>query len=110
MEVTYASSRLQKELNEEKKLNAAFGTNAGNVKKRHSQVTAADNAGQLFKLPGSWHVLSGGEQIASHVSPNHRFIIIQAMNPVPRKDDGSVDWNKVTSVKVTAANEDYHKK
>lgn len=70
----------------------------------HASSTMLD----LRSLPGQWHplVADRAECWAAHLDEPHRLIIRPA-EPVPRLDDGGIDWNAVTRVVVVSI-EDYH--
>lgn len=47
-------------------------------------------------------------ELAVDISPNHRILFMPDHNPVPKKEDGGLDWKQVTSIVITAIGEDYH--
>ncbi len=45
---------------------------------------------------------------AVDISGNHRIIFKPDHNPPPEKEDGGLDWSRVTDITIIAIGEDYH--
>ena len=48
----------------------------------------------------SWARGDRATQLSLDLDGPYRLILSPANNPIPRKEDGGLDWNKVTAVKV----------
>jgi len=133
VEVRFATSQLQKTLSGSSALRKRYGDiGARRIRTRLSQLEAADFLADLRSLPGRWHELTG-DRYASSASTTHtsrlpgrwheltgdraghlgadlhqpfRMILCPA-EPVPRTDDGGLDWSRVTTVIITEI-VDYH--
>jgi proteic killer suppression protein len=55
------------------------------------------------------HELKGDKQgtLAVDLGHPYRLIFEPAINPIPRKSDGGLDWSQVTAIRVLTV-EDYH--
>ena len=60
-------------------------------------------------LPGRCHELKGSRkgQLSVDLDGPRRLILEPALNPLPVKDDGGLDWNRVSSVRILGV-EDTH--
>ncbi|MCY4572308.1 MAG: killer suppression protein [Gemmatimonadetes bacterium] len=109
MEVRFATSQLQKTMSGSSTLNRRFGDiGARKIRTRLSQLEAADSLADLRSLPGRWHELTGDRagHLAADLHQPFRMVLRPA-EPVPRTDDGSLDWARVTTVIITEI-ADYH--
>jgi proteic killer suppression protein len=81
---------------------------AKKIRSRLSQLEAADSLADLRSLPGRWHELTGDREghLAADLHQPYRMIVRPA-EPVPRADDGGLDWSRVTTVIITEIT-DYH--
>ena len=81
---------------------------ARRIRTRLSQLEAADSLADLRSLPGRWHELTGDRagHLAADLHQPFRMIVRPA-EPVPRTDDGGLDWGHVTVVIITEI-ADYH--
>jgi plasmid maintenance system killer protein len=82
---------------------------ARKINQRLAELRAAANLEDLKHLPGRWHELTGNLKgcLAGSVSANYRLLIKPNHNPVPRKDDGGLNWREVTAITVLEVM-DYH--
>lgn len=80
---------------------------ARKLQARLADVSAAGNVREL--VVGHPHPLRGERlgQFALDLARGTRLVFEPADNPVPREKDGSIDWSRVTSVRVTYVG-DYH--
>lgn len=77
---------------------------------RLQQLRAAACLADLRNVPqASFHELTGDRkgEIACNVDHPYRLILVPVHDPIPRKEDGGLDWDKVTAVTVTEIT-DYH--
>jgi plasmid maintenance system killer protein len=75
-----------------------------------TELAAAENLETLRKVPQlRVHELSGDRagQISLDVKHPYRLLIIPDHEETPRKEDGGLDWQKITKVKVLGV-EDIH--
>jgi len=81
---------------------------ARRIRTRLSQLEAADSLADLRSLPGRWHELTGDRagQLGADLHQPFRMVLRPA-EPVPRTDDGGLDWSRVTTVIITEI-VDYH--
>lgn len=111
METTFAKQKLQKQCSTEKAMRRQFGTDiARRLARRLQELEAADSLAELRVLPQARaHELTGDRagQIALDLIHPRRLILEVANDPVPRHDDGRLDWKRVTNVTVIEI-VDYH--
>lgn len=72
-------------------------------------LAAAETLEDLRYAPGRLHELTGDRkgQLAFDLDGPYRLIFEPAEEPVPRKDDGGLDWSCIEAVTVLDV-EDYH--
>jgi plasmid maintenance system killer protein len=110
MKISYKSNKLEKNLTSPKMMNKAFGVMAKKVNQRIKDLSGADTLADLRKIPASrCHELTGDKTglLAVDISGNYRLIFEPDHNPVPKKEDGGLDWQLVTKIKIISV-EDYH--
>lgn len=56
----------------------------------------------MHTLPGRCYELIGNKsgQLSLDLVHPYRLIIKPANNPIPKKDDGGLDWRKITAIKI----------
>ena len=109
MEVRFATSQLQKTMSSSSALSRRYGAlGARKIQGRLSQLEAADSLADMRSLPGRWHELTGDRagHLAADLHQPFRMILRPA-EPVPRTDDGGLDWARITTV-IIAEIADYH--
>jgi plasmid maintenance system killer protein len=110
MEISYKSKKLEKQLTDPKKMNKAFGVMAKKVNQRMKDLSGAETLADLRKLPAArCHELTGNKDgsLAVDVSGNYRLVFEPDHIPIPEKEDGGLDWQQVTRIKILSV-EDYH--
>ncbi len=88
-----------------------YGTMARKVDLRLEQLSKAPDLNAMRYIPAAnCHELRADRrgELAVDISPNHRILFIPDHDPLPKKDDGALDWMQVTSIVITAIGEDYH--
>jgi plasmid maintenance system killer protein len=111
MDIVFISAKLRKECNEENLLVRRHGPRRAELlKRRLSQLSACDNlegARMLSQL--RCHELIGNRkgQLSVDLDHPYRLIFKPAHNPVPRRPDGGLDWEKVTAIIIIGI-EDTH--
>ena len=110
MKIDFKNNKLEKQLGSATEIKKAFGVNAKRVSTRLSDIRAADNLAVLMQIPpANCHALTGNRngQWSVDISANHRMIFEISNDPVPLKDDNSVNTILVTDIIITGT-EDYH--
>ena len=111
MLITFKSKTLEKEFCDEKTLKRRWGAEQAKlISRRLTELAAAENLETLKKLPQvRAHELSGNRagQISFDVKQPYRLLIVPDHEETPRKEDGGLDWQKITKVKVLGV-EDIH--
>lgn len=80
---------------------------ARKLRSRLADLTAASRVTEL--VPGNPHPLTGDRlgQFAVDLAGGRRLVFTPANDPVPLKDDASIDWSAVTIVCIEFIG-DYH--
>lgn len=110
MEISFATSKLAKLCNSEKKLRGAFGPRmASLIQQRLMDLHAAENLAAMRHIPGRCHQLTQNLEGLFAVDLVHpdRLVFVPDHDPVPQLGDGGVDWSKVTKIEVVGIG-DYH--
>jgi toxin HigB-1 len=108
--IVFPSERMAAEFNSLKALSRSYGAEqARRILKRLDELLAADNLEVMRTLPGRCHELKHDRagQLAIDVRHPYRLIFEPANEPIPRKEDGGLDWSKVTRIRILEV-EDYH--
>ena len=87
-----------------------MGSWLAKVNQRLMDLTDADNLAVLRTLPAArCHELTGDRdgELAVAVSGNFRLIFEPLHDPIPKKDDGGLNWEGVTKIQINEI-EDYH--
>ena len=110
MEISFATSKLAKLCNSEKKLRGAYGPRmAGLIQQRLMDLAAAETLESMRDVPGRCHQLTenlDGLFAVDLVHPD-RLVFAPDHDPVPQSSGGGVDWSKVTKIEVAGIG-DYH--
>jgi proteic killer suppression protein len=111
MEIFFKSSKLRKTMSSEAQLVREFGKeNARLIMRRMVVLDAAGCLAEVpTKRPERCHALSGKRQgqYAVDVKHPYRIVLQPANDPIPLVEDGSVDLERVTSIRILGV-EDYH--
>ena len=111
MLITFKTKTLEKDFCDEKTLKRKWGAEQAKlIARRLTELAAAENLETLKKIPQlRAHELSGNRagQISLDVKQPYRLLIIPDHEETPRKEDGGLDWQKITKVKVLGV-EDIH--
>lgn len=110
MKISYKSNKLEKSLTEAKEMQKAFGTMAKKVNQRMKELSASANIEVLKTIPAAnCHELKGDKkgQFAVDISANFRLIFVPDHDPLPVKDDNSIDCIRITDIQIIRT-EDYH--
>jgi plasmid maintenance system killer protein len=88
----------------------SFGQMAIKIKIRLKNLNDADNLAIMRTiLAARCHELTGDRkgELAVDVSGNYRMIFEPLHDPIPKKDDGGLNWEEVTKIQINEI-EDYH--
>jgi proteic killer suppression protein len=111
VQVLFRTRKLQKICNSEQEIIRKFGRTCGRLlQRRLEDLAAATSLGELSTLPPArCHPLEGQRegQFAVNLEHPRRLILEPAHNPVPLREDGSIDLARVTRVWVVEV-VDYH--
>ncbi|MEI9475799.1 MAG: killer suppression protein [Deltaproteobacteria bacterium] len=111
MIVSYKNGKLEKEFCDIKLLKRRWGEEQSKlIARRLGELRAADNLETLRKLRQLHaHELKGNRagQISFDVKHPYRLLIIPDHDETPLKEDGGLDWQKITKVKILGV-EDTH--
>lgn len=110
MDIVFNNKRLAKRMTSRREMVKKYG--AGTARKlrlRLDQLRAADHLGQMRNLPGRCHELTGDRkgEIAIDLDGPNRLSFEPAHDPPTTKDDGGLDWDRVTAISILGV-EDYH--
>jgi proteic killer suppression protein len=111
MEVTFATSKLQKVCNSSKKLRGEYGPKmASLIQQRLMELSDAATLADMRTVVGArCHELTQnlkGHLAVDLVHPD-RLVFKPSDDPIPRKPDGGLDWTQVRSIEVVGIG-DYH--
>ncbi|MBL1148453.1 MAG: killer suppression protein HigA [Pseudomonadota bacterium] len=113
MDVNFKSKKLKKVCESMKELQKNFGRQcARKIARRLEVLVSADNLEHVPHTPPErCHQLTQDkdELFAVDVEKQWRIIFIPDHNPIPRKKDGGIDKEKITSIVITDICEDYHR-
>jgi toxin HigB-1 len=111
VDIVFKSKKLEKTLNSEKEIYRKYGKEIGRLVMRRLQFlsSAPTLADVPQKPPERCHELRGERkgEFAVDLKHPYRLIFRPYHDPVPRKDDGGVDLNKITIIEIITI-EDYH--
>lgn len=108
MEIEFRNNRMQKLCERVKFATHELGSSC--AKKLHRRIADIQAANDVSELPaGKLHPLKGERQgqFALELSDGKRLIFVSANNPTPLNEDGSMDWSRVTKIRVIEIG-DYH--
>jgi plasmid maintenance system killer protein len=110
MEISFATSKLAKLCNSEKKLRGDYGPRMATViQQRLMDLAAAETLESMKSIPGRCHQLTqnlDGLFAVDLVHPD-RLVFAPDHDPVPQLNRGGVDWAKITKIEVAGIG-DYH--
>jgi len=111
MDILFKNRKLEKQLSDDKTLIRKYGfEQAKKIQQRLFELQAAENLEALKTLPQvRAHELSGNRagQISLDIKQPYRLLIIPDYEDLPRKDDGGLDWKKITKITIVQV-EDTH--
>ncbi len=106
----FKNSKFQRDCNDQKLLKKNHGADrAKRIRRRLDQLRDANVLEDMRNLPGRCHELlqDRAGQLSLDLDHPYQLIFEPANEPIPRKPDGGIDWNQVTSVIILGV-EDTH--
>lgn len=110
MEVLFSDKKLQKICSDQRLLQKEYGQNARRIQMRLFELYSVDNLAEIPTTPPARrHLLSGDRkgQFAVDIKHPFRIVFIPANDPIPYLEDGGIDLEKVTIIKIVWIG-DYH--
>lgn len=110
MEIQFKTSKFKKSCTQAKAIMKAYGPERSKILgRRLDQLRAAPNLAVMKSLPGKCHELSGDRNgtLAIALDGPFRMIFEPTENPPPTLDDGGLDWDAVTVIRILEV-ENYH--
>jgi proteic killer suppression protein len=108
VKIEFAKSDLQTVCESDKLLKKKYGKACTKkIQNRISDLRAAACVKDL--TTGNPHPLTGNRMGQFSVCLTHGLCLLFecGISPIPKTNDGAIDWNKVTDVRITSI-EDYH--
>lgn len=104
MLIYFGTRKLQKTCSSAKEMNKAYGTTrARKLQQRLMELQAAANLSHIARVPPPrCHELVADRHGQLSVDLDHpfRLIFIPANDPLPLREDGGLDWERVTEIEV----------
>ena len=110
MEIAFDPARLSKDFNDSKRLIRKHGDRRAKlIRRRLDELKAATTLADMRYLPGPrCHELRGNRAGQLSVDLDHPYrLLFTVAEPIPLRDDGGLDWERVTQVVVIGV-EDTH--
>jgi len=110
VDILFKSSKFQKECNNQRRLQKQYGiVRAKRLRQRLDDLRAVQVLEEMKNLPGRCHELLHDRtgQFSLDLDHPYRLIFEPANNPIPTKNDGGIDWQNVTVVRILGV-EDTH--
>jgi proteic killer suppression protein len=103
LDIIFRTKKLRKKCTDAKRMAKVLGPRqASRLRQRLDDLRAAENLGTMRTLPGRCHELTGERagQLSLDLEHPYRLIFEPAHDPTPERDDGGLDWNAVTAVRI----------
>ena len=103
MDILFENEKAAALYNDHKKLVKAHNLQRAKlIRRRLDDLHAAKSLEVMRALPGRTHELKGDRalQISIDLDGPYRLIVVPAHDPIPVKDDGGLDWTKVTAITI----------
>ena len=103
MDISFESAGAEKDYNDFQRLKRLHNlARAKLIRRRLDDLRAAPVLEVMRKLPGRCHELKSNRvnQLSIDLDGPYRLIFRPTHNPVPRKADSGLDWNKVTAITI----------
>lgn len=103
MVIVFEERKFEKQCNNQSKLIQVQGVlRAKKLRLRLDDLKAALTLEDMRNAPGRCHELHGNlvDHLSLDLDHPYRLLFVPDHDPIPRKDDGGLDWNQVTTVKI----------
>jgi len=106
MEITFANKKLMKQMNDSREMVKVHGSKrAKKLQIVLTQLHAAPNLGMFappYSPPHRCHELTGNRkgQLSVDLDHPYRLILKPDHEPMPQRDEGGLDWQAVTKIKI----------
>ena len=110
MDIYFTDKKFEKQCNQHSLLDRKQGQNRANrIRQRLDDLRAANSLHDMKFLGGRCHELRGDRsgQLSLDLDHPYRLIFVPGNNPIPRLEDGGLDWKQITSVQIIGI-EDTH--
>jgi plasmid maintenance system killer protein len=109
--ISFKSKKDEKDCCDEKSRCRRWGLQGRKILQRLGEIGAADNLKIFWTLQYLHpHILGGDRdgQISVDLKHPYRLLFLPDHNPVPRKEDGDLDMEKITRIIILEVAEDTH--
>ncbi len=103
MKITFEDNKLEKLVNDDRKLVKEFGKlRAAKIKARLAQLKFASTLEEVRNFPGNYHELINNRkgQWACDLDQPYRLVFTAHENPIPTNADGRYIWLEIKGVAV----------
>ena len=110
MDIAYKSNKMRKTFNSTEALKEHYGKLASRIESREDILRTSESLADVpAGTPTYRHELKGNRkgEFAVKLNANYRLVFVPNHDPVPRREDGGIDLEKITSV-ILLSVEDYH--
>lgn len=111
MNITFANKKLEKIVNDDRKMLKEFGTKRANIlRRRLTQLEDATTLEEVRNLPGNYHELKNNRkgQWGCDLDQPYRLIFTPHENPIPTNADGQYIWLEIKGIEIIEI-KNYHK-
>ena len=112
MDIDFKSKKMEKAFNAERLLQKEYGSHQAQLIQRRMSVLRASPtlADVPVEKPDRRHQLTGNREneFAVDLKQPSRLIFAPSHNPIPRTEDGGIDLQLVTAIRILEIEEDYH--
>jgi plasmid maintenance system killer protein len=104
LDIIFRKKKLEKVCTNQHTLIRTYGDRQARlIRRRLDELHAAANLQDLRTLPGPrCHELTGDRkgQLSVDLEHPYRLLFGPANDPIPRKEDGGLDWSHITAVEI----------
>jgi len=103
MNITFSDNKLQKIVNDDRKMEKVFGNiRANKLRSRLIQLSDAVTLEDTRYLPGNYHELTGNRkgQWACDLDQPYRLIFKPHENPIPENKSGQYIWHEISGIEI----------
>jgi len=104
VDIAFSTRKLEKQCNDSKTMTRTWGPiQAKKLRRRLDDLSAASTLEIMRTMfPGRCHELKGDRagQISLDLEHPYRLVFEPANDPIPRKQDGGLNWTAITAVRI----------